>query len=126
MKEKIVEAIENMNTNEAVTLWNEYCNEANRMDDYLYRMEEFDEIMGNAKPWEVARACYYSGKFCPADDWFWFNGYANLESSDYPTTDSKSPFYADELASWIVEHENALYCDEIQEILDEEAEEADA
>lgn len=122
LEEKVREAIENLSNDEAVSLWNEYCSEDGRMDDYIYSMNEFDEIMGNMTPLDVARTCYY-GEFCPADDYFWFNGYANLESSDFPSMDDKSPFYAKELATWIIKNENALYCDEIQEILDEDDEE---
>lgn len=122
LEEKVMEAIENLSSDEAVSLWNEYCSEDGRMDDYIYSMNEFDEIMGNMTPLDVARTCYY-GEFCPADDYFWFNGYANLESSDFPSMDDKSPFYAKELATWIIKNENALYCDEIQEIIDEDDEE---
>lgn len=122
LEEKVREAIENLSNDEAVSLWNEYCSEDGRMDDYIYSMNEFDEIMGNMTPLDVARTCFY-GDFCPADDYFWFNGYANLESSDFPSMDDKSPFYAKELATWIIKNENALYCDEIQEILDEDDEE---
>lgn len=120
MKERIIEAIESMPTDEAMPLWNNYCDEANRMDDCIYSMADFDEYMQDMLPWEIARAAYYSGNFCPAHDYFWFNGYGNLESSDYPDIDSKSPFCKDEIASWIVDNENALYCDDIQEILDNE------
>ena len=122
LEEKVMEAIENLSSDEAVSLWNEYCSEDGRMDDYIYSMNEFDEIMGDMTPLDVARTCFY-GDFCPADDYFWFNGYANLESSDFPSMDDKSPFYAKELATWIIKNENALYCDEIQEILDEDDEE---
>lgn len=122
LEEKVREAIENLSNDEAVSLWNEYCSEDGRMDDYIYSMNEFDEIMGDMTPLDVARTCFY-GDFCPADDYFWFNGYANLESSDFPSMDDKSPFYAKELATWIIKNENALYCDEIQEILDEDDEE---
>lgn len=122
LEEKVMEAIENLSSDEAVSLWNEYCSEDGRMDDYIYSMNEFDEIMGDMTPLDVARTCFY-GDFCPANDYFWFNGYANLESSDFPSMDDKSPFYAKELATWIIKNENALYCDEIQEILDEDDEE---
>lgn len=118
IKERIIEAIENLSSDEAVSLWNEYCSEDNRMDDYIYSMNEFDEIMGDMKPWDVARTCFY-GDFCPAHDYFWFNGYANLESSDFPSMDDKSPFYAKEIAEWIVNNDDSLGNDEIQDILNE-------
>lgn len=121
-EERIRELIDNMSENEAMRLWNEYCDNDNRMDDCIYSMNDFDEIFSGYEPWEVARTCYYSGNFCPAHDFFWLNGYGNAESSDFPSMDSKSPFYIDELVSYIMDNETSLYNDEIQEILDEEEE----
>ena len=117
INERLQEIIENMDISDLVSLWNEYTVESNRMDDYIYPMDEFDEVMENYTPWQIARAAYYSGKFCPAHDYFWFNGYANLESSDFPS-ESDSPIYIKELVTFISENKNALYNDEIQEILD--------
>ena len=33
IKERIIEAIENLSSDEAVSLWNEYCSEDDREDD---------------------------------------------------------------------------------------------
>ena len=35
MEEKIKEIIEEMSTEDKVALWNEYCDSANRMDDWI-------------------------------------------------------------------------------------------
>ena len=51
-----------------------------------YDMEEFDELLEGKTPWEIARACYY-GSFCPADGYFKWNGYGNLESTDFINLD---------------------------------------
>lgn len=118
MYEKIKEAIENMNESDLVILWNEYCYASNHTDDVIYMMDEFDEIMSGMSPWEVARTCYYSGKFCPAHDYFWFNGYGNAESSDFPC-EHDSPIYISDIAEYIVDNGNALYNDELEEILAE-------
>lgn len=117
INERLQEIIESMDISDLVSLWNDYTVESNRMDDYIYPMDEFDEVMECYTPWQVARAAYYSGKFCPAHDYFWFNAYANLESSDFPS-ESDSPIYIKELVTFISENKNALYNDEIQEILD--------
>ena len=77
------------------------------------------KFFSGSLPWEIARTCYYSGNFCPAHDYFWFNGYGNAESSDFPSLDSKSPFYLDEIVSYIVDNETSLYNDDIQAALDE-------
>ena len=52
-------------------------------DDAIYPMDDFDELLYGREPWEIARAAYY-GEFCPADSYFRFNVYANLESTDDP------------------------------------------
>lgn len=70
-------------TPELVARWNEYCDENNMMDDYIYSMDEFDEIMGGMTPLEIAQRIFYGHEFNPNHDYFWFNGYANLESSDW-------------------------------------------
>lgn len=114
--EAIKEALDNMSDADLVYIHNEYCYAVNACDDHIYSMEEFDEIMSGTTPWEIARAAYYSGKFCPAHDWFWFNGYGNLESDDF----APSNIYKDDIAKYIYENEDALYNDEIQEILDED------
>ena len=46
-------------------------------------MEMFDEIMSGFEPMEIALRIFF-GDFNPNDDFFRFNGYANLESlSEY-------------------------------------------
>lgn len=121
LKTVVTQHIEQMDTSEIVTIWNEYCSASGNMDDYIYSMDDFDEIMGGMKPWKIAHACYCGGDFCPVHDYFWFNGYGNLESADtiWGGTDDESPVYIPEIAAYIVDEENALYNDEIQEILDE-------
>ena len=102
MEERIKEIIEEMSTEDKIALWNEYCDSSNRADDWIYSMEEFDEIMNEREPWDIVRTCYF-GDFNPTHEYFWFNGYANLES-DYDIDGEKSPFYIDELVDYIVEN----------------------
>ena len=45
----------------------------------LYNMEDFDEMMEGYTPTELAQRIFF-GDFNPNDDYFYFNGYANLES----------------------------------------------
>lgn len=116
--EKIKNALDEMGTAEIIAIHNAYCGASNNMDDYIYDMGEFDEIMGNMTAWEVARVCYYGHEFCPAHDYFRFNGYANLESFDF-APDGNSGVYTSDIAEFIDREENALDNDEIQEILDE-------
>ncbi len=113
--EAIKEVLKGLPTAALVSVHNEYCEANSDMDNYIYSMEEFDEILSGYTPWEVARACYYSGKFCPAHDYFWYNGYGNLVSDDSPG----DQIYIDDIAAYIDRTDNALYNTEIQELLDE-------
>lgn len=120
--EMIKAALENLDSVSLVTIWNDFCDADNRYDDHIYSMDEFDAIMSNMSPFEIARAAYYSGKFCPAHNYFWFNGYGNLESNDFPAVDD-SPIYISEIAQYIDDNSDALGNDEIEEVLDSYTEE---
>lgn len=113
----IKDVLESMDTMDIIDIHNRYCEESNNMDDYIYSMEEFDEIMNGMAPWEVARACFYGHEFCPAHDYFRFNGYANLESFDY-APGGNSGIYIEDIAKFIDREENALDCPEIEQIFD--------
>jgi hypothetical protein len=110
-KEELKAILENLEQNELLRIWNEYS----ACDDQIFPMDEFDEIFSGYTPWEIARTCYYSGKFCPAHDYFWFNGYGNAESSDYPS----DRIYIDDLADHILENNEDFDNEEIAEFLSE-------
>ena len=75
--------IDNFSDDEIITEYNEYCEYCNDMDSVVYSMYEFDEVMANFTPMELARCVVYE-EFNPSDDWFTFDGYGNLKSfSDY-------------------------------------------
>ena len=121
MEERIKEIIEEMSTEDKIALWNEYCDSANRTDDWIYSMEEFDEQCSGMTPTEIAQSILY-GDFRINDNYFWFNGYANLESDNW-IEGEKSPFYIDELVDYIVENEEDFGNDDIAEVLEGEEEE---
>lgn len=114
--EEIKEVLENMDTTEIIEIHNAYCEATNSMDDYIYSMEDFDEIMSGKNPLEIARCCFYGKEFCPAHSYFRFNGYANLESFDY-APDGNSGIYIGDIAAYIDREEDALDNDEIEDIL---------
>lgn len=115
--EKIKEVLEAMDTSDIIGIHNEYCNAANFPDDYIYCMDEFDDIMQGRNPWEIAWCCYY-GDFCPAHDYFRFNGYANLESFDFAPS-KNSGIFIEDIADYIDRTEDTLNNADIQEILEE-------
>ena len=48
-----------------------------------YDMDEFDELMSNYSPMQIAQMIYFGDDFNPNDDYFRFNAYGNLESADW-------------------------------------------
>lgn len=99
-------------------------------DDRYYSMEMLDEFYHDSEPTEILNRAYFgysedftdkdghhSEPFNPNADYFRFNGYGNLVSTNYKD-------YSDHLDHWFIESyiENAadLYGvpDEVQEIID--------
>ena len=113
------EYLESLDDAAKVDIWNSYTDATNNPDDLIYSMDEFDDVFSGAKPWEIARTCYYSGNFCPADDWFWFDGYGNTASSDFPES-TLSPYNADNIAQYIADNDEDFYNSDIRAILDGE------
>lgn len=90
--------LEDLRTEELVDIHNEYCSANNYMDDYVYRMSDFDMVFEGESQWECVRKAYFGERFNPTDEYFYFNGYANLESFDYHSEHSNSNIYTYELA----------------------------
>ena len=119
MEEKIKAIIEEMDDGDKIALWNESCRECNYYDDEIYSMDEFNDIMDGYLPFDIVQKIYYGGNFNPNSSYFYFNGYANLVSLDYPDVE-KSPFCIDDLVDRIVRNENAFGNDEIADVLNGE------
>ena len=117
-RKKLVDYINSMKTDEIVALHNDYCEAAGYDDDRIYSMCELDEILEGRTPTDILSMGFY-GDFRPQHDFFWFNGYGNLESADRITD---MPIFAIDIANYILLKEDSLGNDEIQEILDEEEE----
>ena len=115
--ERKIEAILNdMDMDELVYIWNQYCEAVNYMDDMVEAMDSFDELMSGKKPHEIAQLITY-GDFNYGDDWFAFNGYGNLISFDY-AGDKKSPIDTKAVAEYAVEQDDDLGSADIRELLD--------
>lgn len=113
----IKDVLEQMNSNDLIAIHNDYCMNVDYMDDYIYCMEEFDFLMEQETPLDIAGFCFY-GDFCPANGYFKFNGYGNVVSFDF-AHDSNSGIDISDIAKYINDDEDALGNDDIQEILDE-------
>lgn len=114
-KEEIKEILENLDDCELLRIWNEF-------DQYstIYTSEEFDEICGGMTPSEIALKCF-NGDFNPNHDFWTFNGYENLKSSDY----LDELISIDDLADYIADNEEAFDNDDLQEYFDELEEDED-
>lgn len=118
--ETIKNIIEDMDTSDAVAIHNEYCYETNDYDDEIIDMERFDEICEGMTPIDIANHIFY-GDFNPNHNYFRYDGYANFESTDYPT----DWIYPGDIAREVVDHEKSFGNDEIQEEIDSWREDED-
>lgn len=125
-KSAIQSIIENFDDETLRNVHNKYCENARFDEDMIYENsdEEFDEFFADEKPSEIARKISY-GDYSFTDPYFIVDGYANLKSgyiSDFA--------YPSDIANYVVLNDDALDNDEIQEQLDEwaneEAEEEDS
>ena len=116
IKQKIVDYINSMNDDEVIELHNRYCEAAGCEDDRIHSMWDLDELLEGRTPVDILCMSFH-GSFNPHHEFFWFNGYGNLESADYL---SGTQVCADDIADYILLKEDSLGNDEIQEILDGE------
>ena len=116
--------------NETEEIFNSCMEELDSYNGYLgdnryYSMDELDEFYNGTEPLEILRRAYYGrdddtwttdssgnktyGEFNPNRDYFYYNGYGNLVSSDYKDYSAHLDEYAIEAMS-----ENRQYIDTIE------------
>lgn len=81
--EQITEILENLSDRELFSHWNDYCAEISNSDAQVFDFDDgfFDDYFSN--PGEAARATFFGNVQSWADKWVIFNGYGNLETSNY-------------------------------------------
>lgn len=123
-KQKAIEEIlDNLSDDEIVDVNNAYQDCING-DKYIYSADDFDELMDGMTPSEIANRVAF-GDYAPYHMWFWFNGYGNVVSSNYP--DRADGWFASEISEYAVEYDEDFGIRDIREILDEdEDDEAEA
>lgn len=90
----------------------------------LYNMDDFDEMMEGYTPTELAQRIFF-GDFNINHDYFFFNGYANLESiCEYEMSDHFEPII-NELVDSVLYYYTDLYIDneELDDLINEYLEE---
>ena len=131
--EKLLELFTNMDDSELVSVWNEYCCTTNSEGEILdyETLEEYisNDSTHNTLDW-LNRFYFGSDEYSteegsanPNRNYFTFNAYGNVISFDYiyySYTKEFNHMDIDELIEYIIENDDALYNDDIQEILDNE------
>ena len=112
--DRIIGILEDMTDDEIIAVHDEYCVKNNLMDDYIYDMEEFDEVMDGETPSAIISHCRVD--FSINNKYFSFDGYDNCFSFDYPD----AHIYITDIAEYIDSEEYAFNNTEIEEILEED------
>lgn len=123
--EALVSLLNSMSNEDARAVFNEYCSEYGSFEDYIYDNDEYDlnEYFQGDSPYEVLCRTGY-GDYNISHDYFRTDGYNNVISFNNVHS-AESPFYADELADYIIDNENALGNSDIEDLLDEYNESSD-
>ena len=122
---KQIENITDEQYNELISQYaQEYLSETDA-DKYLYSMDDFDELMNgsveeNGSLWLAQRIFF--GNFNPNHDYFYFNGYANLVSTDDADDYYEDHIYRDYFLEWCDEQG---YLDEYLEDVEEDEDESE-
>ena len=124
LKEKIIEGLEELGTDELLSLCREINSYDGNLDQFdIFEMDEFDEMLEGKTPTEIVNSIRYGG-FASTDEYFRFNGYGNIESLSYADIEEELDSYLGEIADCI---ENGNYYnmlpDSIKAIIDEEEDE---
>ena len=80
----ILEQLDQLSESDLVALHNEYCEEGNNMDDYIYEMYMLDELLSGSATYILNHVNFDS--FNLNDDYIQFSVYG-VQSSSYPEND---------------------------------------
>lgn len=85
-------------------------------DNAIYPMDNFNDLLFGMEPWDIARAVHY-GDFYPTDNYFKFNVYGNLESTDNPIQEGWIDL--DDLAAYAIDYNESFGNGDIQALLEQ-------
>lgn len=112
-KDKIIEVLDEMATNELIEVYNEYAGN-NRYERILDN--NIDEILRGSTPMEVYNAL--DSNWNASDEYAMFNGNGILESfSEYQVLDY---IYIEEIADYIIDSGNDFNNYELEEALEDD------
>jgi len=101
-REDLAEGMLNdMDDEESIELWNEYCEEANDKNGRIYPNDEDFFKLFFTDVYEVVRAISF-GDYTFTDDYVYFNGYGNLKTFNY-YGDADCPISERDLEQWLID-----------------------
>lgn len=103
LKEMLINQMYEMGEDDVMYIWNDYAYDC-RPDDVIYENNEdvLNELF--SRPSDAIHAIYF-GDYTFNDPYFYFNGYANIQSVYSLIRDKNSIVYLSELADWLIEDE---------------------
>jgi len=117
-----------MDDNEIISIWNEYCEATQHYDDRIMDAYELEDIFYGVDPLELVNRFFYGSDVYneesganPNRNYFTLNGYGNIVSFDYIYNEYSDKFYyidTDELTYYIIEKNEDFCNDDIRELLD--------
>ena len=112
---ELKEVLDNLDEETLLNLHNEIEDDG---DDEIFEMDMFNEMAEGYSPIDLAQRIFF-GDFNPNHNYFRYNGYANFESTDFPS----DWIYTSDLAHTIFNDYNSYGIDEIEELFDKWEEE---
>ena len=73
-------------------------------DCVYYDMDEFNELMSNHSPMEIAQMIFFGDDFNPNDEYFHFNAYGNLESANWNDVEAEAENLKDDIIDHLVNY----------------------
>ena len=120
MKEKVLQAIRNMNSNELYSLCLEFS-DVNGGCDLVYSMDEVDDIFCDVPPSKIMEIVKSSSEFNPYDEYFYEDSCGQLVSlSELNADDEPIADLIDEMVDFVVEEKNPLDSSALERILNGE------
>lgn len=118
-KERFADVWSELGDCEQIAIYNEWAYRIG--EEPIEDMDLFDDVMCGWKPIDIALRIRF-GDFNPNHNYFRFDGYGNLESTDYPVEWIED--YMDDFVGWYEENEDVLtcVCSEMEDILEDEDE----
>lgn len=112
----LTKLLKDLDADDLIVAYNNYCDNSNDSDSHIFQMDELNDVLEDKDPMEIVNMCFNGDHFNPNEDWFWFDGYANLESAgNVPGL----PIEIDDMVDFMIDDDDDLEVEGAREILDE-------